>query len=41
LGNAEEDIVVDKEMYQRVFGRLVYLSHTRLDVAFGVSHGVH
>jgi len=28
---------VDKEMYQRLVGRLIYLSHTRPDVAFAVS----
>lgn len=37
LGNAEEDIAVDKEMYQRLVGKLIYLSHTRPDVAFAVS----
>jgi len=37
LGNAKEDTTVDKEMYQRLVGRLIYLSHTRLDVAFAVS----
>jgi len=37
LGNAEEDTAVDKEMYQRLVGRLIYLSHTRPDVAFAVS----
>ncbi|XP_073219751.1 uncharacterized protein [Cicer arietinum] len=37
LGSAEEDIVVDKEMSQRLVGRLIYLSHTRPDIAFVVS----
>nr|KYP46112.1 Retrovirus-related Pol polyprotein from transposon TNT 1-94 [Cajanus cajan] len=37
LGNAEEDTAVDKEVYQRLVGRLIYLSHTRPDVAFAVS----
>ena len=37
LGNTEEDTAVDKEMYQRLVGRLIYLSHTRPDVAFIVS----
>ncbi|WVY99969.1 hypothetical protein V8G54_026039 [Vigna mungo] len=37
LGNAEEDVVVEKEMYQRLVGRLIYLSHTRQDIAYAVS----
>jgi len=32
LGSAEEDIFVELEMYQRVVGRLIYLSHTRPDI---------
>jgi len=32
LGSAEEDITVDKEMYQRLVGKLIYLSHTRPDI---------
>jgi len=38
LGNAEEDTAVDKEMYQRLVGRLIYLSHTRSNVAFAEIH---
>jgi len=34
LGSVEEDIVVDKEMYKRLVGRLIYLYQTRLDIAF-------
>ena len=37
LGEAEKDTVVDREMYQRLVGRLIYLSHTRLDVAYVVN----
>ncbi|WVY92731.1 hypothetical protein V8G54_031819 [Vigna mungo] len=37
LGNAEKDVVVEKEMYQRLVGRLIYLSHTRPDIAYAVS----
>src|SRR4030066_581160 len=37
LGNAEEDIDGDQGMYQRLVGKLIYLSHTRPDVAFVVS----
>lgn len=37
LGSAEEDVAVDKEMYQRLVGGLIYLSHTRPDIAFAVS----
>nr|KYP49028.1 hypothetical protein KK1_029231 [Cajanus cajan] len=36
LGNAE-DVAVDKEMYQRLVGRLIYLSHTRPDIAYAAS----
>jgi len=35
--NKKEDIVVDKEMYQRLVSKLIYISHTRLDVTFVVS----
>ena len=37
LGEAEKDATVDKEMYQCLVGRLIYLSHTRPDIAYAVS----
>jgi hypothetical protein len=37
LGQAEEDAAVDREMYQHLVGRLIYLSHTRPDIAYAVS----
>lgn len=30
-------MTADKEMYQRLVGKLIYLSHTRLDIVFVVS----
>lgn len=35
LAKAEE--VIDRERYQRLVGRLIYLSHTRPDISFAVS----
>ncbi|KAL5577658.1 hypothetical protein UlMin_019357 [Ulmus minor] len=37
LGEAPEDLAVDREMYQRLVGKLIYLSHTRPDIAYAVS----
>ena len=37
LGEAKEEPVVDKRMYQRLVGRLIYLAHTRPDIAYSVS----
>ena len=37
LGEAKEDGMVDTEMYQRLVGKLIYLSHTRPDIAYAVS----
>ena len=38
LGEAkEEPVVVIKRMYQRLVGRLIYLAHTRPDIAYSVS----
>jgi Reverse transcriptase (RNA-dependent DNA polymerase) len=35
--SAEVGEPVDREMYQRLFGRLIYLSHTRPDISFAVN----
>ncbi|XP_057749111.1 retrovirus-related Pol polyprotein from transposon RE1 isoform X1 [Arachis stenosperma] len=37
LKPAEPENVMDKGRYQRLVGRLIYLSHTRPDIAFAVS----
>ena len=37
LGEDKEESVVDKRMYQRLIGRLIYLTHTRPDIAYFVS----
>jgi len=36
IGEDMEGGVVDKESYQRLVGRLIYLSHTRPDIAYAV-----
>ena len=37
LGEAQEEPVMDKRMYQRLVGRLIYLVHTRPNIAYSVS----
>ena len=37
LGEANDDVVVNREMYQRLVGRLIYLSHTWPDIAYAIS----
>ena len=37
LGDDTDGAVVDKGRYQRLVGKLIYLSHTRPDIAFAVS----
>ena len=37
LGEAIEDAMVDKGRYQRLVGKLIYLSYTRPDIAYAMS----
>lgn len=37
LREVSNGVPIDKGMYQRLVGKLIYLSHTRLDIAFAVS----
>ena len=37
LSDDTEGAVVDRGRYQRLVGKLIYLSHTRPDIAFAVS----
>ena len=37
LGNLENSASIDKGRYQRLVGKLIYLSHTHLDIGFSMS----
>ncbi|XP_019051896.1 PREDICTED: uncharacterized protein LOC109114137 [Nelumbo nucifera] len=37
LGEANENASVDNEMFQRLVGKLIYLAHTRPDIAYAIS----
>ena len=37
LGDVKEEAVVDRGMYQMLVEKLIYLFHTRLDVAYVMS----
>ena len=37
LGEASDDMAINREMYQRLVGKLIYLSHTGPDIAYAVS----
>ncbi|RVW34622.1 Retrovirus-related Pol polyprotein from transposon RE1 [Vitis vinifera] len=40
IGSKEDMAAVNKGRYQRLVGRLIYLSHTRPDISFAVSKGL-
>ena len=36
LSEYVEDVTVDRDSYQKLVGKLIYLSHTRSDIAYAV-----
>ena len=37
FGEVEEGVAIDRKIYQRLLGRLIYLSHIKLNIAYVVS----
>ena len=37
MKSKEKGVPIDRGRYQRLVGKLIYISHTRLDIAFAVS----
>lgn len=37
LGMVEKNVAVNKEMYQWLIGKVIYLSHTRPDITYAIS----
>lgn len=37
LGDQQEYMVANKEQYQKLVGKLIYLYHTRLDIVYTVN----
>ncbi|KAL0536536.1 hypothetical protein IC582_025485 [Cucumis melo] len=37
LGNSDDQVPVDKERYQSLVGKIIYLSHTCPDISFALS----